>query len=368
MEELYCQGCGAKIQTEDENKVGYAPKSALQREEIVCKRCFRLKHYNEVQDVDMTADDFLNMLHDIGQRDGLIVKVVDLFDVHGSFIQGLNNFVGHNPIVLVGNKVDLLPKSTNLNKVKNWMRRVAKDFGLQVKEVFLVSAVDGSGMDETAFELERLREGKDIFVVGSTNVGKSTLINYFIQNSTDEKDVITTSYFPGTTLGFIEIPLDDRSDMIDTPGIINHHQMSHYLSKNDLKIVTPKKEIKPKVFQLNQGQTLFIGGLARFDIEQASEKIGYVCYFSNDLSIHRTKQEKADQLYKEHLGELLSPPTNDTLDNWPELVKETFRITSNNKTDVVFSGLGWITVPKGGVTISAYVPKGVRVIIREAII
>ncbi|WP_194840774.1 ribosome biogenesis GTPase YqeH [Filobacillus milosensis] len=367
MEEFYCQGCGAKIQHEDETKAGYAPESALQREEVICKRCFRLKHYNEVQDVDMTADDFLNMLHEIGSKQALIVKVVDLFDVHGSFIQGLNRFAGSNPVIIVGNKVDLLPSSVNLNKVKNWMRRVAKDFGLKVKDIFLVSAVKGTGMKETAFEIERLRQGQDVYVVGSTNVGKSTLINYFIQNSTEEKDVITTSYFPGTTLGFIDIPLDDRSSMIDTPGIINHHQMAHYLSKKDLKSITPKKEVKPKVFQLEEGQTLFIGGLARFDVEASNEKVGYVCYFSNELNIHRTKQEKADELYENHLGDLLAPPSKDTLATWPEMEKETFRI-KGGKTDVVFSGLGWITVPEGEITINAYVPKGVRVILREAII
>ncbi len=40
----------------------------------------------------------------------------------------------------------------------------------------------------------------------------------------------------------------------------------------------------------------------------------------------------------------------------------------NKKTDLVFSGLGWITIPEGPVTVTAYVPKGVRVIKREAII
>ncbi|RPF55560.1 ribosome biogenesis GTPase YqeH [Aquisalibacillus elongatus] len=367
MEELYCQGCGAAIQTEDETKAGFAPKSALQRDEVICKRCFRLKHYNEVQDVDMTADDFLNMLQEIEKHDALIVKVVDLFDVHGSFIHGLNRFVGKNPVVLVANKVDLLPKSINLNKVKKWMYRVAKEFGLKVNDIFFVSATKGIGMQEAAFELERLRDGKDVFVVGSTNVGKSTIINYFIQNSNDEKDVITTSYFPGTTLGFIDIPLDERSSMIDTPGIMNHHQMAHYLNDKDLKTITPKKEVKPKVFQLDEDQTLFIGGLARFDIESAQERLGYVCYFSNEINIHRTKLEKADLLYDQHLGEMLSPPSEEALDNWPEMEERTLKI-SEDKTDVLFSGLGWITVPNAGVTITAHVPKGVRVILREAII
>ncbi|GEL77518.1 ribosome biogenesis GTPase YqeH [Tenuibacillus multivorans] len=367
MEYIICQGCGATIQTEDETKAGYAPKSALEREEVICKRCFRLKHYNEVQDVDMDADDFLNMLHEIGHHDGLIVYIVDLFDVHGSFIQGLHRFVGRNPIVLVGNKVDLLPKSTNLNKIKHWMFRVAKDFGLKVKDIHLVSADKGIGMKETAFDLERFRQGKDTFVVGSTNVGKSTFINYLIQHSTDEEEVITTSYFPGTTLGFIDIPLDETSSMIDTPGIINHHQMAHYLSDKDLKAITPKKEVKPRVFQLTEGQTLYIGGLVRFDIDVADEKNGYVCYFANELNIHRTKRVKADELYENHLGELLSPPTDETLKNWPGLEQESFRI-NGGKTDVVFSGLGWITIPEGTTSITVHAPKGVKVMLREAII
>ncbi|WP_188206227.1 ribosome biogenesis GTPase YqeH [Alkalibacillus aidingensis] len=367
MEVIYCQGCGVEIQTEDEKQLGYAPPSALQRDDVICKRCFRLKNYNEVQDVDLTDEDFLNMLHEIGNHDGLVVNVVDLFDVHGSFVKGLNRFAGKNDVVLVGNKVDLLPKSTNLNKIKHWMRKVANEFGLKVKEIYLVSSVKGTGMEETAFELERIRQGKDIFVVGCTNVGKSTFINYLINKSSPKDQVITTSYFPGTTLGFIDIPLDDTSSMIDTPGIINHHQMAHYLSRSDLKLVTPKKEVKPKVYQLESAQTLFIGGLARLDIDKADQQKGYICYFSNDLNVHRTKTENADQLYQNHLGDMLAPPTEETLTEWPKLEAKTFQLDGPKK-DVVFSGLGWITIPEGKTTVTAHVPKGVKVMIREAII
>ncbi len=67
-------------------------------------------------------------------------------------------------------------------------------------------------------------------MVGVTNVGKSTLINAIIQEITGDKDVITTSRFPGTTLDKIEIPLDDGSYIYDTPGIIHRHQMAHYLT------------------------------------------------------------------------------------------------------------------------------------------
>ena len=66
------------------------------------------------------------------------------------------------------------------------------------------------------------------YVVGVTNVGKSTLINKLIQSIGGTKDVITTSQFPGTTLGQIDIPFDEESSLIDTPGIIHRHQIAHY--------------------------------------------------------------------------------------------------------------------------------------------
>lgn len=34
--------------------------------------------------------------------------------------------------------------------------------------------------------------------------------------------------------------------------------MAHYLTDKDLKIVSPSKEIKPKTYQLNPEQTLFL--------------------------------------------------------------------------------------------------------------
>ena len=55
MEELLCIGCGATIQTEDKDKLGYTPQSALEKGletgELYCQRCYRLRHYNEISDV-----------------------------------------------------------------------------------------------------------------------------------------------------------------------------------------------------------------------------------------------------------------------------------------------------------------------------
>ncbi|OJG17606.1 ribosome biogenesis GTPase YqeH [Enterococcus canis] len=339
-------------------------EKGLESGEVYCQRCFRLRHYNEIQDVHLTDDDFLRLLNELGKTDALIVNVVDIFDFNGSLIPGLHRFIGDNPVLLVGNKVDILPKSLKKPRLTQWMRERAHEEGLRPVDVMLTSAHKPHEMTELLEAIEKYREGRDVYVVGVTNVGKSTLINQIIKQTAGIQDLITTSQFPGTTLDKIEIPLEDGHFLVDTPGIIHRHQMAHYLGKKDLKIIAPHKEIKPKVYQLNPEQTLFLGGLARFDFIQG-ERSSLIAYVSNDLALHRTKLSNADQFYEKHVGGLLQPPRPEEVADFPKLVR--FEFSIKEKTDIVFAGLGWITVTKPGV-VAGWAPKGVDVIKRKALI
>ena len=368
MEEILCIGCGATIQTEDKTGLGFTPQSALEKGletgEVYCQRCFRLRHYNEITDVQLTDDDFLKLLHEVGDSDALVVNVIDIFDFNGSVIPGLPRFVSGNDVLLVGNKKDILPKSVKAGKISQWLMERAHEEGLRPVDVVLTSAQNKHAIKEVIEKIEHYRKGRDVYVVGVTNVGKSTLINAIIQEITGDQNVITTSRFPGTTLDKIEIPLDDGSYIYDTPGIIHRHQMAHYLTAKNLKYVSPKKEIKPKTYQLNPEQTLFLGGLGRFDFI-AGEKQGFTAFFDNELKLHRTKLEGASDFYDKHLGILLTPPNSKEKEDFPKLVKHVFTI--KDKTDLVISGLGWIRVT-GTAKVAVWAPEGVAVVTRKAII
>jgi len=368
MEEILCIGCGATIQTTDKTGLGFTPQSALEKGletgEVYCQRCFRLRHYNEITDVQLTDDDFLKLLHEVGDSDALVVNVIDIFDFNGSVIPGLPRFVSGNDVLLVGNKKDILPKSVKPGKISQWLMERAHEEGLRPVDVVLTSAQNKHAIKEVIDKIEHYRKGSDVYVVGVTNVGKSTLINAIIQEITGDQNVITTSRFPGTTLDKIEIPLDDGSYIYDTPGIIHRHQMAHYLTAKNLKYVSPKKEIKPKTYQLNPEQTLFLGGLGRFDFI-AGEKQGFTAFFDNELKLHRTKLEGASDFYDKHLGTLLTPPNNKEKEDFPKLVQHVFTI--KDKTDLVISGLGWIRVT-GTAKVAVWAPEGVAVVTRKAII
>ena len=364
-ETLKCIGCGAPLQSENKNAPGYVPEHNLFREDVICRRCFRLKNYNEVQDVGMDSEDFLNLLNGLSDRSGIIVNVVDIFDFEGSFINALKRIVGNKKIILVANKLDLLPKQINHRRVKEWLKRSAKKYGLEAEEVVLISAEKGWGIEDLLTAINQNRDHGDVYIVGTTNVGKSTLINKLIELSVGEKDVVTTSRFPGTTLDMIDIPLDETSFMYDTPGIIQEHQMTHLVTEKELKTIIPKKEIKQRVYQLNESQTLFFGGLARIDYVSGGKR-PLICFFSNDLNIHRTKTEKANELWKNQLGDLLTPPNNVSNFNLKD-IKAVRLETGKEKRDIMISGLGFITIDSGAKVI-VRVPKNVDVVLRNSIL
>jgi hypothetical protein len=363
-----CEGCGVALQTLHADQPGYVPESALGKSPVICRRCFRIKHYNEASSVAVDQDEFLKLLGGIAQTNSLVVHIVDLFDFEGSLISGLQRFVGSNEVLLVVNKIDLLPRVTNWNRIRNWVQRQAKLNGLRVNDIVLCSARRGVDFERVVEAIGRLRKGRDVYVVGATNVGKSTLVNRLIADYSDLRRELTVSRYPGTTLDAIRIPLDDGRQIIDTPGIVYDFRLTEIVPRQDLASLLPDKPLKPLTFQLNSGQTLFFGGLARFDFVEG-ERQSFTIYLSNGITVHRTKLARADELYAEHRGKMLSPPDASNLDALPPWTRHRLRIAPGTRTDVVVSGLGWIRVNGDrGALVDMFAPKGIKVLLRDAMI
>lgn len=363
--EIRCYGCGAIIQSENVHKIGYVPKTSLDREHVLCQRCFKMKNYHILQQSSLQPDDFLKTLQEVATKNCLVVYMLDMFDFNGSQINGIHRHLIGRDILVVVNKRDLLPKSLKTTRLIHWIKRQLKLSGVKPLDVILTSMKNRFQLDDVFGAIEHFRDGRDVYVVGTANVGKSTLINHLIQIFSDnEKPLfITTSEFPGTTLDTIEIPLGDGTCIYDTPGIINSHQMTHYTNEEDLKLVLPTNEIKQRVYQLNEKQTLYVGGLARFDFI-SGEKVPVMCYFSNRLDIHRTKLENADGIYNRH--QTLKVHI-DGIDSISQMKHYDFTL-KEGRVDIVISGLGWFSLNGTNQKVRIYVPEGVHVLIRENLI
>ncbi len=371
-QDAYCSGCGSKIQSSDKTKPGYISEELINEkspEELICQRCFRIKNYSETFPYEVSNQQFLEVIDKIRNEDALIVKIVDIFDFSGSFVPAMKLLTEKKDFILVGNKVDLLPKNVKHKKILSWLKIMLKNQGFDVLDSVLVSAKYGDNFDELMRLIYKYKGNRNVYIVGSTNVGKSKIINQILKRYLGAaSNIVTESLSPQTTLGLIGFNLIDGSMIYDTPGVVNKHQYMHYLSRSSYKMTYPQKEVKPLVFQLNEEQTLFFGGLARMDIisGETCDVINIVTYFSNRLNIHRTKTDKANKLYKEKLYSLLSPPVSKE-EELPKWVFHEFRIRDNQKYDIVFSGLGFITL-RAPFHIKAYAPFVVGVYTRLAII
>ena len=177
-----CYGCGAIIQSENEKHIGYVPKDATTKDHILCRRCFQLKNYHKLQTTSLTKDDFLNLLDHIGEKDCLVVYMIDLFDFEGSRIQGLLRHIGYNDVLVLANKRDLLPKSVKERKLEHWVRRRLKEEGMKPVDVIVTSGKKNMNMDKIYDAMMTYRKQRDIYVVGATNVGKSTFINALLKH------------------------------------------------------------------------------------------------------------------------------------------------------------------------------------------
>jgi ribosome biogenesis GTPase YqeH len=416
-----CVGCGAQLQLKEADKPGYIEQERLDRfisnqsmqaivqtkidakEEtidakdleqyekakktsvLVCKRCHQLKNYGKMISLDISAEDFKGHIQKLKDRRVLVVQIIDLFDVENSFIPDLNEWVGDNPILLVGNKVDLLPRGASLLRVESWLRRQARKSGLNIVDCMLTSS-KGIAIKDFARKIEILRENRDVYVVGTTNVGKSSLINQFlaevVQTAPGEKPVkrLTESSLPGTTLKPISVRIGkghkkSSSFLFDTPGMMNPHLPTNYLDPDEWTMVYPTKRIQPVFFRMKPGRTIFLGGLARIDfvsneVRDDWQRIIFATFISANLPLHTTSMEKADGIYQKRLGDLIFPPKPGNIELTPLVEKGEWTFESFSRkqafTDICISGLGWVSLSGvGRMKFKVYAPEKLKVFIRE---
>ena len=244
-----CIGCGSILQDTDKNKDGYV----LDINDKLCQRCFRIRYYNEYKNTISDNNDYLKILDSIN-NDDLVVYVTSLLDIRLDYIDSFKN------VIVVLTKRDILPKSVKDEKLIKYIKSRYNPL-----EVIVVSSVKNYNIDYL-FDTLRQYKKNNIYVVGTTNGGKSTLINKLIKNYSDNDVVITSSMYPSTTLDKIEINILGLN-IIDTPGLINKGSIVNYIDNNILKKITIKKEIKPKTYQLNGKGSILIEDLIRLDYD-----------------------------------------------------------------------------------------------------
>ncbi|GJD11096.1 Uncharacterized protein YqeH [Galdieria sulphuraria] len=421
-----CPGCGCLLQTTDKDSFGYVPEIVESKARTaLCKRCFQLIHYGKldeklrlpaatmeelVEAVTGTAgivQKLKTLFSSLSKEKFLILLVLDIFDLCGSLFSGIQNCLANADLIICVNKIDLLP-SVDCQKLVPYIKDTMQRKGLEnIQSVRFVSCKTGRGIQSLRRELLHIPRGKRVFVVGVANVGKSSILNQLKLSFRDEvkyrsrrelnhkmkkapktltesqlKDIeksaeevpITTSVVPGTTLEVFPVKIGKGYKIYDTPGLFLNNHLSHLLSTEELKLVIPQKSIKPICFRFQEGQHLFLGGLARIHFVEG-KPFHVVVYASSEVSIHISSCREAEQFLSSHMSQLLKPPLDKNWIHQMAIQWETNRFSIQGKGwkesagDIAIAGLGWISfVGCGKMEVDCIVPRGIRLELRDPLL
>lgn len=272
-----CIGCGSKLQTLDKNKEGYINPKVYEKATL-CERCFKIKYYGEAYVTDNPKDktSLIKMINDSNKS---VVYLVDTLTISKETLSVIDSL--SNKVYLVLTKRDLLPKSVKNSKLKEYISNLTL-----IKDVFVISALKNNGVTELYNELIKNNE-KSVYVIGYTSSGKSTFINKLLTLN-GKSGNITTSSLPNTTLECINIKLNDKLTLIDTPGFVSENSSYNFIDVDIYKKLLPKSVIKPKVYTIKKDFMIILGDIIRIE-NNSNEDVNLVFYFKNEIKLNKMR-------------------------------------------------------------------------------
>ncbi|MBR2801984.1 MAG: 50S ribosome-binding GTPase [Erysipelotrichaceae bacterium] len=343
-----CQGCGSPLQTQDPNLPGYIPKEGQK----LCRRCFRLIHYGEMKTDSRSSIDPADLQTLIREeKDALYVYVVDILALSDFFASQASAQLANRPLLILINKIDLLPRNANLEKVSEKIMEMFRKQPVVYQDLLgiLLTQKNDPSFPQLFAEMTADREFKKIIFLGSFNAGKSSLLNRLLGEET-----FAASLYPCTTLAVNSVQKDDV-EYIDTPGSIGEGNLLMHLDLSMLAELGVYKTIRPAVYQLYEDQSYLLQGIFRIDV--FTKKPTTVIFYFGNTDLHRCKQKNADDYLQKHRKEF-------TL-TCPE--SQTFTFGKTVRKDIEIPGLGFVTI-RDAEKVKVTVPKGTLVREREVLL
>ncbi len=344
----YCKGCGVNLQSTDPHQVGYRVRD----DQDYCQRCFRLQHYGDYHDFDQNILSNRYLLEKITETEALYCWVVDLFNLEASNIKGLSTALKGKDVILCLTKRDLLPKTLNQQKIARTINQLLDCLHIELKGWVILSHHASKGLDDLVYLVKKFKRDRNIIFIGTSNAGKSTLINQLTDS------LLTVSPLPKTTREFVKVETKALGVIYDSAGFVHEDSILNFLSNEDKLKLQPKSSIFPKVFQIYEPQVLFFEGFGWVKLEVESLST-VTCYFAEGFKIHRTAVDKTQAQWQRLQSEAI------TVSN-QELISKQYTIT--RPTDFVIKEVGWFTLKGNFRLVETNFIQPVKLVLRRAII
>lgn len=289
-----CIGCGAEL-TLEKGKLGYTKDI----ESDLCMRCFNIKNYNKYEKVDH-LEEINTIIKEVKASNDIVIFVVDVFNLSNK-IKEIVDYLNNNVILCI-TKYDLV--DIDESKILNYLN-------INTLDTIVISSKNNYNLDNLMELIEENKKSNNVYLVGYTNAGKSTLINKIIKNYSNNNYELTTSVLPSTTLNFVKVNVNDNLTLIDTPGIIVSNIID-YLDEEEIKKVIPKKKIKPQIYQIKTEQTIMVDNFLGIKIKPyntvvfyGADELKYTRYYNDietSLKIKKIKVSDNSELIVNGFG------------------------------------------------------------------
>ena len=356
-----CSACGAILQNDNPQEPGYISAKRLEDDEETgyCDACYNLRHYNSSSSPEFGAD-YIKILKKATDSKALVVYMLDLFAFEGSFIKGIGRYLGANVLVIL-NKRDILPKDINDAVVIEEARRRLLTEGIHPNDIIVTSSSKNVNLETLFKKMNQYREGRDVYFIGASSVGKSTMVNAILKSyKNDTSRVISTYKVPGTLLDVMEIPLDDRSSMYDTPGIFSPESILNQVERPLLKYIVPRQEVSPRVFLTPPKQAFIFGGILVFEMIDGP-KTEFSFMMSSDIAITRTKSSNLEKTFNSIAQTGQVKPVSSQIKTLGSLERKEIVVPASGHMVIRILGFGFINFDGQNQKIAVYVPKNVGV-------
>ena len=233
----------------------------------------------------------------------VVFEVIDARIPYSSKNEDINDIISNKPRVLIMTKTDLC----DLDTTNKW-KKYYEDKGYIV---VMLDLINNTNLKELYYKIDsvikelndrRIRKGLKprrarILVVGVPNVGKSTLINRLVG-----KKATNVGNKPGITKSLEWIRINDKLELLDTPGILMPKINDIEVAKNLASMTAIKEEVlnidEIAIYIINKMLSLYKDNIiSRYNLTNTDDLIEVLDQIGKKIGAIKNNEVDYDRVY-----------------------------------------------------------------------
>lgn len=362
---LRCYNCGAVLQTKKKNEKGFIPDEVMDQYDgdgrvLYCQKCFDFMKGLNMGALEQNVDKATaKILDDAVATDAYILWVLDLFTFNGTLNPDIVSRIKKLKVAVIGTHRDLF---SSLVKDETFVRFINERFeecGITPESVTILGNEDEVDIPALIDHFNEARRAHDIYIIGSKNSGKTSLINRMLKYYVNKtKWPIKTENYRGTNVKVMSIPLSNSSFMYELPGFSLATSVVGNVEKDVQKLIMPRRKIETHYRTIAKGDAIALGSLAYFEMCNG-KSTAIKLYCAEGVEIKKLPADKVDEFLEENSRKRLLRPVSERINNFRDYDLFEYTMESDGQIhDISIEGLGWISFAAKGQVIRVMFPKG----------